>query len=524
MGRLVLLPVLALAGCGALSSADLTIDGVDPASGPNTTAVAVRIEGSGFHLPITTNLDHGTAVVGTIDVTVGDTPLEDTTWQSEQLIEGTVPAGLAVGSYDVTVTIGDQTDVSAGAYTVACALDCPLGCDPSGTRCMELVPSNGLDPAWVQAGTAPLAPTADVVIDTDTGTITPAVAGVVYHQVAPVDCGGGALVGIGVFSFSSIAIPPGVTVRAVGANALALLSAGPIELAGVLDASGGQITPACPDPPRCPGPGGFFGGLYDAFNPEDGHGPGGGGHGYSADGPGDESGGGGGATCGAGGRGGDVGDAAMPPGLGGVPFGAPTIVPLCGGAGGGAGGPASYLGDPGSRGGGGGGAVQLVSAVSVAIEATAAGAPSGITVAGGGGQGDKAATYDDGGGGGGAGGTILIEAPVISVDPGAVLAANGGGGGGGYNGGAIATDGTAGQLSNVAAPGGPGVRTGGTGAAGATLTGQDAQGPSGDGGAGGGGGAGRIRLDARDAMSVTLGGVVSPSAGTCTTTGVVMMQ
>jgi hypothetical protein len=400
-------------------------------------------------------------------------------------------------------------DDDARVDSTTCALDCPAGCDPTGTRCLELVPSNGIDPGWLP-GPAPLDATIDLVLDTDAGTID-GIASTGYHQVAAVDCGGGAIVGIGVFAFSTITIGDGVHVTAVGTRALALVSVGPIEIHGVIDASSGV---GCPDPPRCAGPGGFAGGLYDAYNPQVGFGPGGGGHGYSADGPGNESGGGGGAACGSGGTGGDDGSGLYLPGLGGTAYLAAALVPLCGGSGGGAGGPASFVGDPGSRGGGGGGAVQIVSATSVTIGSTVG--VAGIRVAGGGGQGDKASTIDDGGGGGGAGGAILLEAPKIEVD--GVLAANGGGGGGGYNNGAVATDGESGQLSATAAAGGPGVRRGGNGGAGATIGGEIAPGPVGDGGAGGGGGAGRIRLNTRSSAA-TIAGTLSPSAGECATQG-----
>lgn len=411
--------------------------------------------------------------------------------------------------------IGGGSGGDGGVDAAACSASCPLGCDTTNTRCLQLVPSNGIDPAWVGMGTGPLTATADVVIDTDAGTITPPVAGFAYHQVAPIDCGGGALVGIGAFSFTSITIAEGVRVRAVGTRALALLAAGAVEIDGVLDVSGGAATPTCNDPPRCAGAGSFDGGLYDALAPQIGFGPGGGGHGFSNNGPGNESGGGGGGGCGNGGAGGDDGSGMFVAGAGGTGYLAASLVPLCGGSGGGAGGPASFVGDPGSRGGGGGGAVQIVSTTSVTIGSTNSGLPSGITAGGGGGQGDKAATIDDGAGGGGAGGAILIEAPTIAIAADAIVAANGGGGGGGFNNGALSTDGTPGLLATTPAAGGPGVRRGGNGAAGATAAGENAPGPVGDGGAGGGGGSGRIRLDA---LTFSVVGGLSPS-GACQTQG-----
>jgi hypothetical protein len=417
---------------------------------------------------------------------------------------------------------GDEREAGIEHDAAACSLTCPLGCDPSGQRCLELVPSNAIDPAWVGSGTVPLNATSDLVIDTELGTITAAgvpLSGIVFHPIAAVDCGNAKPIGIGVFSFTTITISDGVTVHAIGSRALAVVASGPIEIDGLLDVAGGTT---CTDPPRCAGAGGFAGGLYDAFNPQAGDGPGGGGHGYSANGPGDESGGGGGAGCGNGGAGGDALAMVYVGGAGGSPYQAASLEPLCGGSGGGAGGPASYTGDPGERGGGGGGAVQLVSAVSVTIGSTSA-AASGVTAGGAGGQGDKAQTIDDGGGGGGGGGAILIEAPQITVAAGAVLAANGGGGAGGYNSGAIANDGVAGLLSAAVALGGTGLRPGGSGGAGATVRGEDAPGPIGDGGAGGGGGTGRIRLNSRTG-TCTIAGVVSPSLGACATQGMVQTR
>ncbi len=399
-----------------------------------------------------------------------------------------------------------------------CGMACPLGCNAAGTACLELGPSNGIDPAWVAMGTVALMPTQNAVIDTDLGAVAIGgvpLTGVVYHQQAQPTCGGANTTTIGVFSFTSITIPEGITVSVRGSNALALIGAGPIVIEGILDVGGGRD---CVDPPRCAGPGGFAGGLYDAFAPERGHGPGGGFPGYSANGPGDESGGGGGAACGDGGKGGDAG-AAYVGGSGGTTYQTASLVPLCGGSGGGAGGPASYVSDPGARGGGGGGALQLVSATSITISSSSA-ASSGILASGAGGQGDKAQTIEDGGGGGGGGGAILLEAPTVTIAVGAAVVATGGGGGGGYNSGAIATDGQTATLTMISATGGPGVRRGGNGGAAAMQRGEDAPGPVGDGGAGGGGGAGRIRINVRANTTPTLAGTLSPS-GTCATTGVV---
>lgn len=377
----------------------------------------------------------------------------------------------------------------------------------------HIVPSNGLDPAWIDESATTFAPTTNGTIDTDTGTIT-GLGGLAFHTMPAVDCGGGAMIGIGVFAFAAVTIPAGIRMRVVGSRALAIVAAGPIHIDGVIDASSGLECGV--NAPRCAGPGGFMGGNFDAFAPERGGGPSGGRPGYSANGPGDESGGGGGGACAAGGKGGDAGPSYLG-GSGGEASMPAALVPLCGGSGGGAGGPASFAGDPGARGGGGGGAIQIVSNTEIAF----GGALGGITVAGAGGQGDKAQTIDDGAGGGGAGGAILLEAPTITLAAGAVLVANGGGGGGGYNNTLVATDGSESTIASTsAAAGGPGVRRGGNGGAGTTNAGEAAPGPVGDGGAGGGGATGRIRLNTRSA-SASLAGVVSPAIGTCTTQGTI---
>jgi len=415
---------------------------------------------------------------------------------------------------------GDFADLAAA--DASSPQSCPLGFVLTNMRCSELRPSNGIDPSWLTDGKVAFSPSQDLVIDTDLGTITDATGSnplpaVVYRQTTPVDCGGGWMVGIGVFSFTTISIPEGVRVRVKGTRALALLASGAIAIEGLLDLRGSAAE--CSDP-SCAGPGGFAGSTFLMMPLQPGLGPGGGGYGYSVGGPGDEAGGGGGAACGNGGHGGDAGVTMYPGGAGGVAYVASSLIPLCGGSGGGTGGPASYASDPGGRGGGGGGAVQLVSATAVRVSSSS-GTPSGIQAGGGGGQADHAQTYDDGGGGGGAGGSILIEAPTIAITSGAVLAANGGGGGGGYNSGAIATEGSPALLSSNPAPGGPGVRRGGMGSAGSNIGGENAPGPIGDGGAGGGGGGGRIRLNTIDG-TVTLTGELSPGMGACTSTGTVL--
>jgi hypothetical protein len=100
-----------------MPSADLAIDRVDPGFGPSTQSVAVKFDGS-FHMPLTSNLDKGGTVAGQLAVTVGGRTVADAVWRDEQLIEGTIAPGLPSGPADVTVTIGDLTDMLPGGYNV----------------------------------------------------------------------------------------------------------------------------------------------------------------------------------------------------------------------------------------------------------------------------------------------------------------------------------------------------------------------------------------------------------------------
>jgi hypothetical protein len=205
--------------------------------------------------------------------------------------------------------------------------------------------------------------------------------------------------------------------------------------------------------------------------------------------------GGGGGYCGAGGA---AGKATATNGGAGKTYGTPAIVPLAGGS---AGGPGSLA--P----GGGGGAVELVAGTSVTISA------GGIVSAGGGAGYDGTDTGLYVASGGGSGGAVLIEAPAVTIA--GTVAANGGGGGGGASGTLDAHDAT---TNATAAPGGQPATTGagGAGSAGATVAGTaggagDAVGGMFSPGAGGGG-AGFIRINTTTGVA-TLGGTLSPAAG-----------
>lgn len=98
--------------------AGLAIDRVDPASGPSTQSTMVRIEGAGFHLPILSDVDEGSTIVQDMAVEVGGVPLAEWSWQDEQVIRGTVPAGLALGPHDVFVRLGREEGVLPGGFVV----------------------------------------------------------------------------------------------------------------------------------------------------------------------------------------------------------------------------------------------------------------------------------------------------------------------------------------------------------------------------------------------------------------------
>ncbi|HET7506015.1 MAG TPA: hypothetical protein VFK02_33575 [Kofleriaceae bacterium] len=209
---------------------------------------------------------------------------------------------------------------------------------------------------------------------------------------------------------------------------------------------------------------------------------------------------GGGGFGGRGGGGGLAGSGTFTAtgGAGGAPTGNPGLVPLRGGC---AGGGFAALGLP--NGGGGGGAIQIVSRTRILVTgAVAANGSSGTA--------------------GGSGGGILLEAPAVDV-PGVVVA-NGGGGGNacgllgivpGENG---RLDGTpAAGSTGPCSDGSPSAARGGNGAAGSFGPGSGQDGPTpisaGAFGGHGGGGVGRIRVNTvPGGLHVT--GIFSPTPTT----------
>jgi hypothetical protein len=107
----------------------LDIASIDPADTNEGQAVAVRIQGQGFHAVIKTDLDDGTSNTAEIAVTVGGVALDAMVLQSEALIEGTVPGTLAPGGHDVVVTAGEQTATLPAAFRVYQRCDIDADCD-----------------------------------------------------------------------------------------------------------------------------------------------------------------------------------------------------------------------------------------------------------------------------------------------------------------------------------------------------------------------------------------------------------
>lgn len=361
-------------------------------------------------------------------------------------------------------------------------VECPLGCVTAEARCSALVPSNGAGIEHLQGVTAALSVSegAQVIIDTMAGSIT--IAGETVRIP-----GVGVNSGIGfqytddgqsVFAVQGFTMGAGSSLRAQGDLPLLILSAGDIEIAGIIDVSAGcDLDPSAK---TCGGPGGGRGADYE--NPATGCGIGG--KGGFASPPVSIGGGGGGGSGQAGAGGGDGGFGAF--GGGGGEACAPSLVPLRGGSGGGETGT-----DSGGAGGGGGGAVQITSYTAIRLVSPA--------IIDAGGSGGSVGIEGYGGGGGGGGGGILLEAPILSID-GAVLAANGGGGGGG------AASGEDGRRDADQAQGG-----GSTGGLGGALSGAPTAGAAASGGGGGGGGAGLIRVHAPQANYSLTDSVTSPT-------------
>lgn len=290
---------------------------------------------------------------------------------------------------------------------------------------------------------------------------------------------------------TTLEIPAGVTLRAIGARPLVLLASREILIDGEVDVSSSREVVVPPQAPEVIGAGGgTFKGCQSFRRAPEGR-PQGGGAGA-------------GGTFGAlGGAGGD-GNYEDIPGrdLGGLtpfdPEPAPTMIrPGCHGQDG----AGAALGAKGGRGGPAGGAVYVASKVSITVNGL-------IAANGAGGMGGGA---QSGGGGGGSGGMIVLEAPTIARN--GTLVANGGGGGEGGQfaaGEMLGASGEDGRRSAMFALGGasalPG--KGGDGGARARPGGEDGTFTD-EAGAGGGGGVGVIRV--LGAATVGAAAVESPA-------------
>lgn len=299
---------------------------------------------------------------------------------------------------------------------------------------------------------------------------------------------------VGIWTFESLEIPEGVTIRFTETNPVALVAQKTIAIVGVVDARGYDLAGTlCAD--AVAGPGGFRGGVMAP-----GLGPGGG-LVPSTDAAGRSGAGHGGV----GGAGGPVG--ANPGADGGVAYGTPTLIPLVGGSGGAG---SSQLTGPG---GGGGGAIQIVAGEKISI---GGGATTGGINAGG--CHGKSTVFNAPGGAGGSGGSILVETPLLELLPNGAIAANGGGGGADGT-----TNGEPGPLTPGPADGAPGAPPthgfGGVGSGGTMAeTGDGRGGASGNTTGGSGGGAsGRIRINNRSGtFTPPPSTVISPRLGIAT--------
>ncbi len=220
----------------------------------------------------------------------------------------------------------------------------------------------------------------------------------------------------GVFNFTTVSIPSGVTVtftRNASNKPVTILASGNVTIGGAINVDG--------SPGNGNGSGGYGGpGAFAG---------GAGGYGFDqsfagvpGDGPGGAGGGGGGTSVtpsGGGGGGysanGTNGSGGPNPGLGGPRFGAVTILPLVGGSGGGGGG--TIANNRGGSAGGGGGAILIASSGTITLTGSiSARGGNGIYI-----------SPSAGGGGGGAGGAIRLIANI--VNGGGSMNVNGGQGG-----------------------------------------------------------------------------------------------
>lgn len=345
-----------------------------------------------------------------------------------------------------------QLSPCAGADPIGCDLGC---IDGPPAHCGVMVIAN------VDAALAGTPLNGDVVIAADglidTGACawphpgTPIVGQVVSVAGGPEVC---------LFRFTTLTVPVGAEVGAVGPRPLVIVAEGEVQILGELSVdsrragtSSPEVLGAGANTGGTTGTPGTAGGMYAG---------GGGGGGFATDG-----GDGGNAISGAG-----IG------GMGGVGASYP-LEPLVGGARGGGGGGGVLVT---SVGGAGGGAMQISSRTRIVslnyLGASGAG-------------GERGGGVSTGGAGGGSGGAIFLEAPEIMLGGDLNVAGGGGGSGSCLSGSGSGGNDGAGQTSTPSGGGACalGGSAGGRGAGGASPAGSDA----GD-GSGGGGGAGVVRF------------------------------
>lgn len=237
----------------------------------------------------------------------------------------------------------------------------------------------------------------------------------------------------GVFNFTTVSIPSGVTIkfaRNAANTPVTILASGNVSIAGTIDVSGQDGTGNGPSGSGgAGGPGGFDGGRggYPSSTVSSGisgEGPGGGGGGGISGTCGATFGAGGGFSA-AGGNGTNYTNCTpIAGGVGGSAYGANTLLPLIGGSGGGGG---AYNGATGGAGGGGGGALLIASSGSIAFSSGS------LLALGGKGQ---TSAFPSTPGGGGSGGAIRLIANTISgtgtLNVNSILGGNGGLGSPGY--------------------------------------------------------------------------------------------
>lgn len=224
----------------------------------------------------------------------------------------------------------------------------------------------------------------------------------------------------GVFNYTTVNIPAGVTVRYLrnaGNTPVTLLASGDVTIAGTIDVSGAGGA-AGSGSATLIGPGGGAGGLggFDGGTGSNGIlgvvggtglGPGGGGGGTVQPGSG--------AGAGFGAAGGGPSGGSGTGGTSGPAYGVPELLPLVGGSGGGGG--AAGFGSTGSGGGGGGGAIVIASSGTLTL--------SGSILARGGAGGQVGACV--GQGGGGSGGAVRLVATTLTGSNGTINVTGGAG-------------------------------------------------------------------------------------------------